>query len=180
MLGFGIDYTIYEQFKNEIDPETIGNQLSDRLSGLSNDQWSDEFSNIADIYRKVARFAVDGFLDEGQDYYYIIDELLSEKYISDVKSIINSILVKSVAVNTVLEVATPTLVSAYVEDQELKEVVLEIIDQEEPFKYGQEVSDLLDVAFELRKAISVQEIMTTDFFTIRQCLMDCKPTFKLY
>ncbi|MFP4187707.1 MAG: hypothetical protein ACLFSU_06020, partial [Acholeplasmataceae bacterium] len=166
-IPIGVDYAFYELLSDDFEEE-----LADSIiEALADVEWGDEIDNVADIYKEAVKLGLTGLFGDDPDYYGLIDEVVDNQ--SDaVRTIAEKIFEDSQVVNTVLELAAPTLVEIILEDEELIELANEALmsdpeSGEVDFNFGQEFNTVLDIADSAYEFTTISEIidisdMTTD------------------
>ncbi|MCK9427573.1 MAG: hypothetical protein M0P92_02670, partial [Acholeplasmataceae bacterium] len=149
-----VDYAIFVQFGDDLS--AVSEELS---ASLKETDWRKDISTLGDVYHKITSFGLKKALRD-EKYGPLIDKLISENKL-DLDDIIDRLLVESHAINKIISITAPILVDKFVEDDDLKDGILELIKDfdGEKFEYGLELKRVLNAAVEIQKVIPFEELL---------------------
>ena len=153
-IPLGVDYAVYTSKNVDV------NKIADDLSDLASDaNFENEINNLSDVYKNIIKLGLGSFFEEEADLILVTDNLLNNQTnLEVIKLITKQLFETSEVVNEVLDLAAEPLVNNLIKkDDELKEFVLTVI-KNENFKYGLEISNLIDITESFYKFTTLKEI----------------------
>ncbi len=158
-LPVGVDYAFYTQLKTSMD-ETLADQIAAELEQV---EWDTEIINVGDIYKEALKLGVGAVFGDNPDYYQFIDDV-AVNHMDSLRLIVEYIFEGSEVVNTAIELASPYIVETYVEDEALKDVILEILmtdpsSEVVDFNFGREVNNILTIVESIYKFSTTSELV---------------------
>jgi len=162
-LPIAADFALYE-----IGGDQIDQQIADDLELVLDDvQWDSEFENFDNIYQNVVALGLEQILVDQPDYIAYLDVVVNQN-MDNVRDIVEHIFEDSQLVGSALDIIAPLIIENYISDQELKEIVENIVlDDEDEFDFnvGSEIVSLLNIVeytFDFTNATELSQITTSN------------------
>lgn len=140
LIPLGIDYIVLET-----KPELIEDVSQEILDVLEDTNYTNEITNINDIYKKAVTLGLGAYFEKEADIATITDNILiNNEHTDAIKVIINHIFEGSTVTNDILDIVAAPAVEKYVQDEEYKNLALEVVNSN--INYGAEIVGLVELA----------------------------------
>lgn len=157
VIPFGLDFLLYRQLGTQVE-EALAEEI---IAAFEDINWSDEFENIASVYETAARIGLANFFNN-PDVSEVIDTIIIN-HMDSVREIVERIFERSEVVNAALLIASPIILDTFVENQDLKTIIEEVLYNSETneldFAFGAEINRLINVVEISYQFTSYSEIM---------------------
>ncbi len=164
-IPIGIDFGVYNTLDGRLSDE-VQDDIAARLEEVV---WSDEITNISDIYVEATKLGLQALFGENPNYYAFVDDLAVNN-IDALRSIVSLIFEESEVVNIGLEIAVPIVLDSVITDPNLRTLVDEAIKfdsttGEVNFNFGQEINNVITILETVYKFSTASELASFSTMT---------------